>query len=1246
MSNDEIKSLLMRAADGDLNEVEAAYLQSLLEDDQRLDELATIQREQEILFEAEHDRIMPTTLDAQRKNNILAYAASKINEPQPVAVIPKATASAHWVLVQRVAAACLIGSLIWGTINLSQMTEEEPPMQVTALGDISGSLSLEPYVPDDYDGRHYGRGRSHKGVSGKNEIIEREEAVSQPSQQYAGAAGYDVSSITIEEETEVSTRVDGAGVGRFAIDLDGIVYQHNSQATDIIVNTPEGIPQIADWDFDYRKKRQEISERNHQEQVQRAVEYQMNVKLSEVEDDANNLKTLPPKNKDKMEIEGKRKEAQLAVLKRDHPEAYKFVAGKGEYSVEIHQVDPDSVPVSGIKPIDEVAVPKSVKETDGKNDMTYSRYASTFYAGEQTKQQIHDMEKSLSKGTKSKRRAKGRRTKRNVSEQVSKPEKPRSASESTADWVEDAEGEQVAENKKQDGNNITTPITVAPVGGEKNKREVILKERLDDVAAAVARMSEGKNSAAEYHYEKGTEAYAAGRLQESINHLRISLDYNPENGAYRKKLREVGAAAGTVADPSDVFADVIADQMGVEQQRLLIEIERKIENGLQHRSRKEYAQTTASLNMALVRLQNLPFDNPQREAKIKQVEALLAETGVLSKKDDVDRARTDNTLAQNRQKDLRQYNLGIESRRIEAMLGRAKTAHTRKAFDEAILYCESILKINPSEARAHDLLVKTRRERHVYLRSVTADLWDEEHLRLHENIADDLLPQLEIVKYSDEWQEIDAQRLSPRNQEIGKNLSSKINVNFQNNDFQDAFTYIGKQSDIKIILDPNIFDKAELAPITMEMSNVRASSALEFVCQLTDLKHYVFDGVVYVSNDNIMAERAQRQKEQEAAKLAAEKAKKEAEMVQAAHAAKKQQPLKNYPVNPWVMTKNDGLSTFAIDIDSASYKMARNYIQRGYLPPAGLVRMEEFVNAFDYNYSRNGYKTFTVHSEAHVAPYAGSASEIQLLKIGIKGKVLGREERKPAHIVLAIDTSGSMAQADRLPLIQHAALQLLEQLAANDRVTLISYGRHARLLVEAQNMQHKAAIKQQIENLQCDSSTDVQQGLHLAYEIAARHFQSGSVNRVVLCSDGVANFGSTTAQDMLVSVQKYKQQGISCTTVGVGQGVYNDALLERLANSGDGSYLFVDSRDEAQRIFGEEFSANMHYIAQDVKIQVQFDPAVVRRYRLIGYENRAIADKDFRNDSIDAGEVGSGQSATALYEIELVKQNEHAEQAR
>jgi Ca-activated chloride channel family protein len=341
---------------------------------------------------------------------------------------------------------------------------------------------------------------------------------------------------------------------------------------------------------------------------------------------------------------------------------------------------------------------------------------------------------------------------------------------------------------------------------------------------------------------------------------------------------------------------------------------------------------------------------------------------------------------------------------------------------------------------------------------------------------------------------------------------------------------------------------------------------------------------------------------------------------------------KAFGVNPFVDAVKQAFSTFSIDVDTASYTLARNYAMRGWLPPAEAVRTEEFVNFFDYGYKPPVNKTFAVYTECAPSKFGHGLS---LLKIGVKGKRLGREEQKPAALLFLIDTSGSMNQPDRLGLVRTSLKLLIDTMDPHDRVAILQYDSHARLVLEYTPVSERQRIRDALDALQCGGSTNLEEGMLRAYELAAAHFVEGAENRVMLLSDGVANLGNVAAEDILKRVEAYRRQGITCSVFGVGMGTYNDEMLEALANKGDGTYAFIDSEAEARRVLVDDLAATLNTIASDVKIQVEFNPRCVKQYRQLGYENRQLKKEDFRNDAIDAGEIGSGQSVTALYELEL-----------
>jgi Ca-activated chloride channel family protein len=340
----------------------------------------------------------------------------------------------------------------------------------------------------------------------------------------------------------------------------------------------------------------------------------------------------------------------------------------------------------------------------------------------------------------------------------------------------------------------------------------------------------------------------------------------------------------------------------------------------------------------------------------------------------------------------------------------------------------------------------------------------------------------------------------------------------------------------------------------------------------------------------------------------------------------------NYGVNPYIVTSEERFSTFAMDVDTASYTITRGYLQRDVLPPRDAIRVEEFVNYFDQGYAPSE-EVFTIELDGARSPYRDDGRH--LLRIGIQGKDITFEERKDAVITFVIDTSGSMAIDSRIGLAKRALLTLVDNLHTGDRVGIVEYGSTARTLLEPTD--DKAAIRMAISRLSAGGSTNAEAGLFQGYEMATAAFEEGKINRVVLVSDGVANVGETGPDAILAKIKEFSNDGITLSAIGVGFQNYNDVLLERLADNGDGNYVYLDNDDEATELFGSGLTGLLEVIASDAKIQVEFNPDTVRQYRLIGYENRALTTEQFRDDTVDAGEVGAGHSVTALYELVLVE---------
>ena len=343
---------------------------------------------------------------------------------------------------------------------------------------------------------------------------------------------------------------------------------------------------------------------------------------------------------------------------------------------------------------------------------------------------------------------------------------------------------------------------------------------------------------------------------------------------------------------------------------------------------------------------------------------------------------------------------------------------------------------------------------------------------------------------------------------------------------------------------------------------------------------------------------------------------------------------KDYGTHPFIDTEDDRFSTFGMDVDTASYSVMRRYIQDGFLPPPEAVRVEEFINSFDYNYEPPFQEAFAVHIEGAPSKF-GEGNRLKLLRIGIQGRVVQGEDRKDAILTFVIDVSGSMAMENRLELVKRSLRLLVDQLRPGDEIGIVIYGSRAQVLLPHTGVEERRRILRAIDSLVPEGATNAEQGLRLGYDLALKNVRFGSINRVILCSDGVANVGQTGPDAILREVRDHVNEGITLTTVGFGMGNFNDILMEQLANKGNGSYAYVDTLSEAKQIFVENLTGTLQVIAKDAKVQVEFNPRVVSRFRLLGYENRRLDHEDFRDDDADGGEIGSGHSVTALYEIKL-----------
>ena len=332
--------------------------------------------------------------------------------------------------------------------------------------------------------------------------------------------------------------------------------------------------------------------------------------------------------------------------------------------------------------------------------------------------------------------------------------------------------------------------------------------------------------------------------------------------------------------------------------------------------------------------------------------------------------------------------------------------------------------------------------------------------------------------------------------------------------------------------------------------------------------------------------------------------------------------------NPFLAAASNPLSTFSIDVDTASYSNIRRFIEGGSLPPKDAVRIEEMINYFAYDYPQpNDGTPFSVNLDAASCPWQPAH---RLVRIGLKGREVPNEKRPSSNLVFLLDVSGSMEPANRLPLVKQAMRLLVEKLGENDRVAIVVYSGASGLALPSTTGDHKEQILAALENLQAGGSTNGAQGIELAYQTAAEHFIKGGVNRVILATDGDFNIGTTSEGDLVRLIQEKAKGGVFLSVLGVGDDNLNDSMMQKLADKGNGNYAYLDSLDEARKVLVQQINGTLVTIAKDVKIQVEFNPARVASYRLIGYEKRMLRKEDFNNDKIDAGEIGAGHTVTAL----------------
>ena len=347
--------------------------------------------------------------------------------------------------------------------------------------------------------------------------------------------------------------------------------------------------------------------------------------------------------------------------------------------------------------------------------------------------------------------------------------------------------------------------------------------------------------------------------------------------------------------------------------------------------------------------------------------------------------------------------------------------------------------------------------------------------------------------------------------------------------------------------------------------------------------------------------------------------------------AEPREQYQNLPDNPVHSVAETPVSTFSVDVDTGSYANVRRFLNQGQLPPEGAVRLEEMVNYFPYDYPLpSDGSPFGVTTEVAATPWNPNT---RLLRVGIKASERAVAELAPANLVFLVDVSGSMDRREGLPLVKSTLKLLVDQLRDQDRVSLVVYAGESRVVLKPTSGRDKANIRNAIEQLTAGGSTAGASGIELAYQMAREGFIDQGINRILLATDGDFNVGISDFDSLKQMAVDQRKSGVSLTTLGFGVDNYNEHLMEQLADAGDGNYAYIDNLREARKVLVEQLSSTLAVVARDVKLQVEFNPAQVSEYRLLGYENRALKREDFSNDKVDAGEIGAGHTVTALYEI-------------
>ncbi|MDB5347581.1 MAG: hypothetical protein JWP89_5958 [Schlesneria sp.] len=447
---------------------------------------------------------------------------------------------------------------------------------------------------------------------------------------------------------------------------------------------------------------------------------------------------------------------------------------------------------------------------------------------------------------------------------------------------------------------------------------------------------------------------------------------------------------------------------------------------------------------------------------------------------------------------------------------------------------------------------------------------------------------------------------------ISESLKKRVSLHEDKLSLGDTIKKIQTAADINISFDFDGLKEANVsttAPVTIDVDGIQAKSALNLILGRYDLAYTIDNEVLKITS----------------------RARQQSELADLQRQESENEAYEAPPENAFLTPMQQPLSTFSIDVDSASYSNVRRFLTQGQRPPADAVRVEEMVNYFSYNYPQpKDGEPFSVTADAAPCPWQ---PKNYLARIGLQARTIDKAKRPPTNLVFLLDVSGSMQAANKLPLVKQAMTMLCEELNERDRIAIVTYAGDAGVKLASTPGSDQTQIMQSIEALQAGGSTNGAAGINLAYEEALRHFNGEGENRVILCTDGDFNVGVSSDDQLVELIQQQAKTKVFLSIFGFGMGNLKDAKLEKLADKGNGHYGYIDDLKEARRVFNEELVGTLYTVAKDVKIQVEFNPLTVGAYRLIGYENRALAAKDFNDDTKDAGEIGAGHTVTALYEI-------------